>query len=618
MIRFPDTTLFLDIESHSITERLDHAPRDYFRLGGFAWGESNKVRITDSYDETIAAIRKAKVVVGHNVHMFDLFDTLTHATLVNPAPYSFVNANGKTQLSNEPSKARAWFSLNNQAYQLGVPGKLLDLSAMAAEYEYEEWDEPTYSAKTGKLLKRVIHHKVRRSDVCCGYGHIPTDRPDFREYLRDDVLASRHVARELLKLGPLNEYAWRAQKSQAIDAQIHRNGVVINRPLVDESIVAQDTEAAYALNDLHDRFKFPVQGKKPLATNEGKSALVLALKSVGVKTRDLARTDKGALSFGADSVRKACGLVERDGVWVEPEGIDPDKAKLARTVALLAGQRTLAQLVKRSMYRDGKVHPEILPLQKSGRKSITNPGMTVFNNEHKIYFDPDSPDHVMMEFDLSNADARGVASMSGDRAYAVRFEPGQDGHMLNAIAAWGRDAVMESDATKKRYRQKAKVPGHGWSYRGGPKTLAAQTGSTFEEMKVFCDGMNKAFRIVVKWQDDTVAFGRKHGYVINAWGRKMPLDMDRVYTQAPALLGQSWTTELITDALMKLPLRILKMVKITIHDAILFSIPKATLDEDRATIVKCMTSVHHPAGGQRIEFPVSYGPPGRNWAEAVH
>lgn len=623
-IVFPDTTLFLDIESHSLSERYRWSPEEYFRIGGYSWGESEEVTVTESYDEIIEVIRKAKVVSCQNGHNFDwsvlfgvhsvepllmarkkkLFDTMIHATLVMPAPHSFVNSEGKTVLSNEPSKARRWFSLNNLAFQLGVPGKLMDLKTLAAEQEYEMVEN--ISKKTGKPLKPK---KVRREDVCCGFGHIPKDNEDFREYLKQDVRALRHVARELLKKGPLDWYAWRAQLSAAIDAQITRNGVRTDMPVIDERIVAQDWMIAHTLNELHDKFGFPVQGKKPLATLEGKAALQEALTEAGVFLDDLERTQNGALSFGGDSVKKAA---ERSK---SQKAID-----LAEAVAQLAGARTLPQLAKASTFEDGKVHPEIMPLQKSGRKSITNPGLTIWTARgpgaiDKEYFIPDSEDEVMIEADLSNADARGVAAMSGDTAFAVRFQPGQDGHMLNAIAAWGAERVASDPAG---FRQKAKVPGHGWSYRGGPKALATQTGSTIEEMKVFVDGMNKAFKGVVRWQDACVRFASERGWIDNPWGRKMPVDRDRVYTQAPALRGQSWTTELITDALMKMPIWLLRCVKITIHDAILFSVPKARLEEAKALIKKCMESVHHPEGGQRIEFPVSFGPVGRNWYEATH
>src|SRR6266850_5556264 len=136
-IEFPDSTLFFDVETHTIAERYALPAREYFRLGGYCWGESDDIILTDDYDEMLRVIRSADVVVGHNIHGFDLsvlfgvesiepvwmareervFCTLTHATLVNPAPYNYVNRAGRTLKSNTPATARKWFSLDNQAFQ---------------------------------------------------------------------------------------------------------------------------------------------------------------------------------------------------------------------------------------------------------------------------------------------------------------------------------------------------------------------------------------------------------------------------------------------------------------------------------------------------------------------
>src|SRR5690606_1999746 len=123
--------------------------------------------------------------------------------------------------------------------------------------------------------------------------------------------------------------------------------------------------------------------------------------------------------------------------------------ELGQALAELKGQRSLAQLALDSCHSDGFVHPDITMLQRSGRWSTTNPGLTIWGNrtqelaKEKSYFLPDSDDHLLLELDYSNADARVVAWLSGDTEYAKRFEPGADGHIINAWTAWGRDVVGE-------------------------------------------------------------------------------------------------------------------------------------------------------------------------------
>lgn len=633
MIQFNDTTLFFDIETHSIDERYAMSPREYFRLGGWSWGESEEIRITEDYDEMMAQFDKATMSIAHNGHSFDwsvlfgvdsiepvrmarkrtLFDTLIHATHVFPPPGDyFTNKDGKQVKCKKPDEARRWYSLDNLAHQLGVEGKLMKLTELADKHLYTEEPILLKSGKPGKRTK-----KIRIPGRCCGFGWIPTDDPDFREYLRWDVIALRNVARALLEKEGFTPYNQRIQMVAACDAQITRNGWLVNQPLVEARQYEQAETAAWILNELHDRYGVPLDSKKPLSTNEGKAALLLALADVGVREMALDRTDSGAPSFGGDSIKKACGFKKNDdGSWTPLPDANPEALQLAEAVATLAGQRTLPDLVMASLHPDGKVHPEIMPLQRSGRKSTTDPGLTIFDDNHKDYFLPDQDDHVLIEFDFSNADARALAAMSGDREFAKRFLPGQDGHMINALAIWG---ALTVNSDPKYWRQRAKEPGHGWGYRIGAARLSSSTGASFEEAQETLANLNKAFPGVVRWQDKMSSFGAQNGYVINDWGRKMPVDRRRAFTQSPALMGQSVTNELLGDGLIRLPERILRMVKVTVHDALAASMPKATLDNDILIVQRCFSRKWKPKqGGQTIDFPLGHGPAGRNWKEAVH
>ena len=106
---------------------------------------------------------------------------------------------------------------------------------------------------------------------------------------------------------------------------------------------------------------------------------------------------------------------------------------------------------------------------------------------------------------------------------------------------------------------------------------------------------------------------------MNEWGRVMPVDKDRVFTQAPALHGQSGTREIVCDGLLKLPIRILKMLVAQIHDEVIFSIPKKELEEVCDIIQRALETTFKPRrGGQSMEFVVSRGPAAKNWMEATH
>lgn len=607
-------TLVFDLETHEKNKLYTMAPKDFVRLIGYCWDDGDVVVTTD-LNELKRQIKKARWIVGHNIHDFDLravfgvksnipmqladegrvYDTWTHAVLVNPAPYKYVNRFGKEALADKPPKMLKWFSLNEQAYQLGVPGKLFELKELAVEFG---------------------EGKTKSDKAIDGYGKIPIDDPRYIEYLKHDVLASRAVAKALMAKGTLNAYALREQRIESRKACIMSNGVRVD---VLKATARRDLlkgKRDEIMEWLVKEFGFPTEGKQPWRSKVGKEAVVKALASKGItpgtKPTWKRSAKTGDLSLGGEVL---LGLTAGS-----------EAEELGQALAQLMGQRSLSQLTLDCMYPDGFVHPEITMMQRSGRWSTTDPGLTVWtshgpNAVEKEYFLPDSDDHVLLEIDASNADARVVAWYSGDDLFAKRFEPGQDGHMINAWAAWGKDVVGtdKSDPKTAAFRQLAKPYGHGWSYGGGPKTLSTQTGTAFEDAKQFCDGMNKTFKKIIAWQNGVRGYARQHGFVMNRWGRKMWVEKGREYTQAPALLGQSGTREIMCDALLKMPHHVVRTVKAQIHDALLFSVPRAKFEACRDYLIKIMQcDLEAPPGGMPMSFPMEAGPAGEDWFLSDH
>lgn len=607
-------TLVFDLETHEKNRIYDMPPEEFVRLIGYAWDDGDVVVTTD-LNELKRQIKKARWIVGHNIHDFDLravfgvksnipmkladegrvYDTWTHAVLVNPAPYKYINRFGKEALADKPPKMLKWLSLNEQAYQLGVPGKLFELKELAIEFG---------------------EGRTKAEKAIDGYGKIPIDDERYIEYLKHDVMASRAVARALMGKGPLNAYALREQRIESRKACIMSNGVRVNtmKATARRDLLKGKRDEIMAW--LVKEFGFPTEGKQPWRSKVGKEAVIKALATKGITpgTRPTwKRSDKTAdLSLGGEVL---IGLTAGS-----------EAEELGQALAQLMGQRSLSQLTLDCTYPDGFVHPEITMMQRSGRWSTTDPGLTVWtshgpNAVEKEYYVPDNDDHVLLEIDASNADARVVAWYSGDTLFAERFKPGMDGHMINAWAAWGKDVVGtdKSDPKTAAFRQLAKPYGHGWSYGGGPKTLSTQTGTDFKDAKQFCDGMNKTFKRIIQWQNNVRAYARAHGYVMNRWGRKMWVEKGREYTQAPALLGQSGTREIMCDALLKMPHHVVRTVKAQIHDAFLFSVPRAKFEACRDYLVKLMQcELEAPPGGMPMSFPMEPGPAGENWYLSDH
>src|SRR5690606_29929401 len=235
------------------------------------------------------------------------------------------------------------------------------------------------------------------------------------------------IAVKLLQKAPCTGYYLREQLNAAIDAQNSRNGWRVDVDRARARVQELDDQRDRYMRMLSERFGLPTEGKAPLRTKAGKEAVLAALRSVGITEADLPKTAKGAPSLGGS------GLVEA------AQGRGEAAEELAGAIAAIGGMRPLAQSALDNVHADGKVHPQITTLQRSGRKSTTKPGLTVWTSRgsgsvEKGYFIPNADDEVLVELDYSQADARIVAAYSGDEEFAKRFAPGADAHLLTANA----------------------------------------------------------------------------------------------------------------------------------------------------------------------------------------
>lgn len=593
---FGPYTLYLDIESHSAFDMWNMPIEEFFRLGQWAIGDG-PIHTTTDLNVVLDLMRNAPGVVAHAGHSFDfsvllgdealdwslsnrLFDTKVHASLALPAPDSYVRRDGRKMIhASKPDNAwRGWLGLDNLSFQLGLRGKEGDLHGLAKKYG--------------------------------SFGAIPTDDPDYLAYAVQDIEALRELTAALIRLYPMDDYAWREQLNAAIDAQSTRNGFRVDVQAAQARVDKFAARKSEVMARLEADYGFPTTGVKPWASKAGREALLNILADHGItedSRPDWTRTSTGNLSLGGEVL-----VTLTEGTEAE---------ELGQTLAEVMGQRSLPQLALDSMQADGRVHPHITAVQRSARKSTSAPGLTVWGaregrDEDKAYFIA-SPGRKLVEFDYSNADARMVAALSGDRAYAERFKEGVDGHELTGRIVFG-DELYDSDP--KFYRQTSKPLGHGWSYGAQPEKLSMTSKQPLEIAQQFFDKMNEAYPDLVKWQGIVRKEGQS-GFVQNAWGRKMLVDKGRSFTQAPALYGQSGTRELMVDALIRMAKRDIRLIRwlvVQVHDALVFDIPEEHLHWAVPMIRDCMECWWGGDQGQPIFFSVSVGQPSTNWKDAGH
>lgn len=634
---------YFDSETRGIQYLYDQTPQEQFHLGQWAV-EDGEILMSPDYDETRDILDSAEVIAGHNL-FYDLtvmygkdslkplelalegrlIDTFALYPVKMKVPVTYIDRKGNrmstyTDGKQKPELVKRFLSLGNLTHHHGLPGKEGDLVALAKKYNPEGTEKENLDFKK-----------------------IPVDDPDFLVYAYNDIVALRALAKYMVKqTGGFTAYDWREMKVAAINNQMSKNGFVVNRELAAQRVKEMAELKREKMDWLVKHFDFPTAGKMPWRSKPGKEAIVNAFESFGLtpKTVDWELTKTGNISLGGQALKDVA-----EGTKALP---------LAEALASLMGQRTLPDLALRSTWGDGRAHPEITSLQRSGRFSMTNPSLPIWGSRtkelarDKEYFVA-TEGRKLVEMDFSNADQRIVAALSGDRNYAERFVPGADGHEITGRLMFGDDYYMAQmpegwdnhpdpqtrDKLRKSnpLREMAKALSHAFAYGAGAKTLARtsklpDTKDPNDPMNplvlahLFVGAMNTAYPRNAEWRDLVSAQGT-NGAVRNTWGRKMAVDPGRSYTQSPGLIGQSGTREIMCDGLIRIAesdIEVMRWLVATIHDAVIWDIPEDALEWAVPFVRDSMEMFYTPGtyGSQTIHFPVSTGKPADNWMTAGH
>ena len=672
-------TLYFDIESHNAGRELEFEPRNFVRLFQYAW-DDEPVQMTTDYDLALSLLREADYVAGHNIISFDLtaifgyesleplymamrrkvIDTYYLANLLTPAPERFKMRSGRmaVETTDPVGHSMVWLSLDNLCFQFGLEGKLGDLKELAKKYNPPK-------TKVGDL----------------DFGLIDLEDPEFLAYAEQDVIATRalyqYLLHEIRKQKYPGDYIWREMElMSATVGQMHRNGILVDQEYAKQRIQEQENQKQETLTWLVENYDFPTEGKAPWSTTAGKEATLRALADFGFtpeNTPGWALTPTGAPKLGGADL-----LVFTEGTPAE---------EFVRALGALKGMRAISQTVLDNLKPDGRVHPDITSLQRSGRWSFTKPGVTIFGERNerlkadKALFIAE-PGNVLAGFDYSSADARAMASLSGDSNYAKRFATDEDGndlydaHNLTGEAVFGADAYYgDGDRSAKArppLRPATKPIGHGSNYGIGAYKLAGGINKACKEAgldmffwapagknrdgsfrakplsipdefkhvirndeltgaplpdnlflaKNILEQMNEAYPHLANYKERMYKFGEANGYVENSWGRRMPVVKARAYTQAPSQQGQGTTREVMGDAILRLIRRgeyYIRSLRAIIHDELLLSLSEDRIEEDIVVVRECMEVEFDPKTLTGLKMPFPVGYGyGKSWKDAAH
>lgn len=566
----PPRPLVLDLETAEAGSLYSYGP-GFVRLAGVSAPESS-ILLTADIGRVVDMVRRADLVVGHNVMAYDLvalaryhgldlqalvrrgavFDTLLAARHVDPPTARVKGVDFDRR-----------YDLDRLGERLEVGGKNGDLKALAKEFG--------------------------------GYDQIPVDDPRYRDYLTGDVELSARVYEKLVTDSP---YLEREHRVAAVAAQVSLNGFLVDHELLDERLAQGEARKREALDWLADHHGVPLTNAKgepyaaPLATKVGRAALVEAFTAAGAtsfwttgKTGDIATSYEAMRHLASEYAHL------------------PKVVGIAKRVARVVTTRTVYTTIQGALVGD-RVHPSVTMRQSTGRWSLTNPGLTVLGKRDGRYverevFVPD-PGEVIVAVDLSQVDMRAVAGLSQDQAY-IEMLRSEDPHAEVAKLLFG-------DVSK---REEAKAIGHGWNYGRGIRAICEDNDLPPKLVRQFDQSMRDRFPRLVEWQDEIRALAESGELLDNGFGRPMRPDPSRAHTQAPALMGQGCARDLMMEGLLRLPVEVLPMLRAQVHDEIVLSVPEADAAEIERAVIEALSFEWAPPGAS-LSVPIIAGGAGRH------
>lgn len=171
--------------------------------------------------------------------------------------------------------------------------------------------------------------------------------------------------------------------------------------------------------------------------------------------------------------------------------------------------KTYGENLAELIWDDGRMHPQYLQVvgTDTGRLSSRKPNAQNFTPKLKPFFRPLLPGRVFVYADLSQAELRFLAQVSGDEAMRTAFRDGRDIHEATAERMFGVDmAALKSDDPKqyKELRAKGKTLNFGIVYGLGAAALARSltlsgVPTSRDEAKGLLDAYLKAYPRVAAW-----------------------------------------------------------------------------------------------------------------------
>ncbi|MFD0859854.1 DNA polymerase I [Roseovarius aquimarinus] len=229
---------------------------------------------------------------------------------------------------------------------------------------------------------------------------------------------------------------------------------------------------------------------------------------------------------------------------------------------------------------------------------------------------------VLLSLDYSQIELRILAHVAGIDALKQAFREGQDIHAMTASEMFN----VPMEEMTPEIRRQAKAINFGVIYGISGFGLARNLRIPRGEAQGFIDRYFERFPGIRAYMDDTVAFGKKHGYVETLFGRRIHTPeigakgpragfARRAAINAPI---QGTAADVIRRAMIRMPAAIADLpakMLLQVHDELLFEVEEGAAEKVIEAARDVMEGAAEPVVKLSVPLTVDAGQ-GANWAEA--
>jgi DNA polymerase-1 len=530
------------------------------------------------------------------------FATRTHALVLDPrAPEhrAFAKAiltSGRTfVVHNAGAEAKATYfglglDITRCLHDTYIDALLLDPGINGEEYERGRHGlKPLCAARGLPELARLSAELDEKFNTL--YGHvsgkgeevrahgwdtIPAGEPIYARYAGMDAVAVRRLAplleAELLAVGEeLRDRSRVEQRLAQVARRIELRGWRVDPRFGEQLLATEGTRNAEAKAAFEDGRYTWVDAKDKEQTLKIQSPKrVDWLEARGVKFQE--HTKSGAPSLGKSELARL--------VSVHTDDEASEFLALCHQFSSTQNVTTMTKNVLSFAGERDRVHASIGTLNATtGRFSVTNPGLQTvsWRNPVRGLFVPDAEDHVLVSADLAQVEPKIYAVLAGEQHLIDQANAGVD--IYAAVAA----AVGNRKVAKRIVLGRA--------YGSGVRTMTDQI-RTMDGLDISEDEVRAAVQAVDAAYPGFKAFSREVQEYDPVWlpsGRFVPVDPDRLYKNVNSVV-QGAARDLFSACMLALyDAGLGGAMLMPIHDEVMLSLAKDSLDEALPIVRHCMS-----------------------------